>query len=96
MTNAGGALKPGDAPAVLTITGDLTESQPSALDILLGGTTPGTGYSQLIVDGLGGVRDCRPTRHCGARFCIEGMDEHVDSAMDKIEDLPNADLTKLP
>jgi subtilase-type serine protease len=51
VVNAGGALKPGDAPGVLPITGNLTESQPSELDILLGGTTPGTGYSQLIVDG---------------------------------------------
>ena len=51
VSNAGGAVKPGDAPGVLTITGDLTDSQPSELDILLGGTTPGTEYSQLIVDG---------------------------------------------
>ena len=51
VTNAGGGIKPGDAPGVLTITGNLTDSQPSELDILLGGTTPGTGYSQLIVDG---------------------------------------------
>jgi subtilase-type serine protease len=51
VTSAGGGLKPGDAPGVLTITGNLTDSQPSALDILLGGTTPGTEYSQLIVDG---------------------------------------------
>jgi subtilase-type serine protease len=51
VTNAGGAIKPGDAPGVLTITGNLTDSQSSELNILLGGTTPGTGYSQLIVDG---------------------------------------------
>ena len=57
VTNAGGAIapggvsKPGDAPGVLTITGDLTDTMPSELDILLGGTTPGTEYSQLIVDG---------------------------------------------
>jgi subtilase-type serine protease len=51
VTNAGGALKPGDAPGVLTITGDLTDSVSSGLDIQLGGTTPGTEYSQLIVDG---------------------------------------------
>jgi hypothetical protein len=35
----------------MTITGDLTDSQSSDLDIELGGTTPGTEYSQLIVDG---------------------------------------------
>jgi subtilase-type serine protease len=52
VTNAAGAIapggvsKPGDTPGVLTITGDLTESQPSELDILLGTQT-----SQLIVDG---------------------------------------------
>jgi subtilase-type serine protease len=51
VTNAGGAIKPGDAPGVLTITGNLTESDASKLEIELGGTTPGTEYSQLIVDG---------------------------------------------
>jgi hypothetical protein len=43
--------KPGDAPGVLTILGNLTESEASKLEIALGGTTPGTQYSQLIVDG---------------------------------------------
>lgn len=38
--------KPGDAPGVLTITGNLTDTQPSELDILLG-----TQSSQLVVDG---------------------------------------------
>jgi subtilase-type serine protease len=57
VTNAGGAIapggvsKPGDAPGVLTIIGNLTDSKPSHLDIALGGTKPGTEYSQLIVDG---------------------------------------------
>jgi subtilase-type serine protease len=51
VTNAGGAIKPGDAPGVMTILGNLTDSEPSELDIALGGTTPGTEYSQLIVDG---------------------------------------------
>jgi hypothetical protein len=51
VTNEGGAIKPGDAPGVLTITGNLTDSEPVELDIALGGTTPGTEYSQLIVDG---------------------------------------------
>jgi hypothetical protein len=47
----GGVSKPGDAPGVLTILGNLTEAEASKLDIALGGTTPGTEYSQLIVDG---------------------------------------------
>jgi subtilase-type serine protease len=51
VTSAGGTIKPGDAPGVLTITGDLTDSEASDLEIMLGGTTPGTEYSQLIVDG---------------------------------------------
>jgi subtilase-type serine protease len=51
VTNAAGAIKPGNAPGVLTITGNLTDSKPSDLDIALGGTTPGSEYSQLIVDG---------------------------------------------
>ena len=52
VANAGGAIvpggvsKPGDAPGVLTITGNLTDTQPSELDILLG-----TQSSQLVVDG---------------------------------------------
>jgi membrane-associated phospholipid phosphatase len=51
VANAGGAIRPGDAPGVLTIHGNLDESIPGDLEIELGGTTPGTDYSQLIVDG---------------------------------------------
>ena len=51
VTNAGGAIKPGDAPGVMMIVGNLNETMPSDLAIELGGTTPGTEYSQLIVDG---------------------------------------------
>ena len=57
VTNSGGVIepggvtKPGDAPGVLTILGNLDATQPSGLNIGLSGTTPGTEYSQLIVDG---------------------------------------------
>lgn len=51
VTNAGGAIKPGDAPGVLTILKSLDDTVPSDLGIELGGTAPGTEYSQLIVDG---------------------------------------------
>jgi hypothetical protein len=51
VANAGGAIKPCDAPGVMTILGNLGETMPSDLAIELGGTTPGTEYSQLIVDG---------------------------------------------
>jgi subtilase-type serine protease len=49
VTNAGGTIKPGDAPGVMTILGNLDETLPSDLAIELGGTNPGT--DQLIVDG---------------------------------------------
>ena len=51
VTNAGDAIKPGDAPGVMTILGNLNETMPSDLAVELGGTKPGTEYSQLIVDG---------------------------------------------
>ena len=33
VTNAGGAIKPGDAPGVMTVLGNLDETMPSDLDI---------------------------------------------------------------
>jgi subtilase-type serine protease len=41
-----GTVKPGDAPGVMTIIGDYTQQSSGTLDILLGGTSPGTQYSQ--------------------------------------------------
>jgi subtilase-type serine protease len=46
-----GTVKPGDAPGVMTVTGDYTQPSGGTLEIMLGGTTPGTQYSQLLVDG---------------------------------------------
>ncbi len=46
-----GVVSPGDAPGVLTIKNDYAQASSAVLNIELGGTAPGTEYSQLIVDG---------------------------------------------
>ncbi len=46
-----GTVKPGDAPGDMTITGDYSQPSGGTLEIMLGGTTPGTQYSQLLVGG---------------------------------------------
>jgi uncharacterized repeat protein (TIGR01451 family) len=56
---AAGVIRPGDSPGILTISGGgtYTQSSTGALDILIGGTTLGTQFSQLNVVGpasLGG------------------------------------------
>jgi hypothetical protein len=45
------ASDPG-SPDILTITGGYEQTPGSILEAYLGGTNPGTGYSQLIVNGL--------------------------------------------
>ena len=57
--SAAGVIRPGDSPGILTISGGgtYTQSSTGALDILIGGTTLGTQFSQLNVVGpasLGG------------------------------------------
>jgi hypothetical protein len=56
----GGTVRPGDASSAgtLTVTGNYTQSASGTLAINVGGTTPGTQYSQLAVHGtatLGGA-----------------------------------------
>ena len=50
VVNTGGAVMPGDAPGILTFDNNYTQGTGGALDIMLGGTTGGTGYSQLLVN----------------------------------------------
>lgn len=51
VINNGGTVMPGDPPGILTIDSNYTQGGLGALEILLGGATPGTGYSQLLVTG---------------------------------------------
>jgi fibronectin-binding autotransporter adhesin len=44
-------VAPGASPGTLTISGDYVQASNGALDIQLGGTTPGTQYDRLAVSG---------------------------------------------
>ena len=50
VTNAG-QLTPGNKPGILTITGNYTQTSAGVLNIAIGGTTAGTGFDQLRVQG---------------------------------------------
>lgn len=50
--NNAGQLLPGNSPGTLTINGNYTQSSTGTLFIEIGGTTPGTEYDQLIVNGI--------------------------------------------
>jgi hypothetical protein len=49
--NFEGDLSPGNSPAAVQFAGDVTFGADAALQIELGGTTPGTGHDQIIVAG---------------------------------------------
>jgi autotransporter-associated beta strand protein len=52
VTTVGGTVAPGDnAPGILTVAGDVTLNAKASFKATLGGTTLGTGYSQLLVNG---------------------------------------------
>ena len=52
VTNMAGTVAPGDqVPGLLTITGDYVQDGGGTLAVELAGLTPGSGYSQLVVDG---------------------------------------------
>ena len=52
---SGGILSPGTSPGSLTIQGDLTMDAGSTLAIEINGTTAGTQYDQLVVNGATGI-----------------------------------------
>lgn len=47
----GGTVSPGASPGIITVDGDYTQALDGVLTIELGGTSPGTGYDQLVVTG---------------------------------------------
>jgi hypothetical protein len=60
LTNSGGTVAPGNAPATgqLKITGNYTQESGGTLAFGIAGTTPGSGFDQLLVGGsatLGGT-----------------------------------------
>lgn len=48
---SGGFLKPGRSPGSIIINGNYTQTANGTLELELGGTTPGTGHDQLVVNG---------------------------------------------
>ncbi|MGI8482244.1 MAG: beta strand repeat-containing protein, partial [Chthoniobacterales bacterium] len=58
VRNNGGMIGPGHSPGTITITGNYIQGANGVLTMEIGGTTPGTGYDQLVVGGgatLGGT-----------------------------------------
>jgi len=88
VQNIGGTVMPGDPPGILTIHGSYNQDTGGALDILLGGTTGGTGYSQLKVDdtsSLAGALDLNLVNGfnlaTGQTFDILGTGEGLTNGM---------------
>jgi uncharacterized repeat protein (TIGR01451 family) len=46
-----GAINPGSSPGTITIAGNFVQSGTGVINAEVGGTTPGSGYDQLIVTG---------------------------------------------
>jgi hypothetical protein len=51
VSNAGGTVQPGLSPGILNISSNYTQASGGALEIELGGLTPGTQYDRLNVTG---------------------------------------------
>jgi hypothetical protein len=51
VTNSGGTVHPGASPGILTITGNYMQTA-GALAVEIASTTLGSGYSQLVVNGM--------------------------------------------
>lgn len=63
VNNTGGIVSPGDAPGVLTIHGPYDQGAGGEFDIQLGGVSPGSQFSQLVVAGnadIGGDLEVDP------------------------------------
>jgi hypothetical protein len=58
LVNQGGDFSPGASPAISTITGNYVQQPAGKLTIEIDGTTPGTGFDQVLINGtatLGGT-----------------------------------------
>ncbi|RYX80893.1 hypothetical protein EON83_26485 [bacterium] len=58
VLNSAGTFKPGHSPGTITINGNFTQTSGGVLNMEVGGSEPGTGYDQILVNGtayLGGT-----------------------------------------
>ena len=51
ITNTSGSVEPGASPGILSVTGNYSQGPGGTLAVEIGGTTAGTEYDQLAVDG---------------------------------------------
>ena len=51
VVNQGGIFAPGDSPGIFNIQGDYQQEAGGELDIVIGGNTAGTGFSQVRISG---------------------------------------------
>ncbi len=51
VINDGGVVAAGYSPGSITINGNYTQTSNSTLNMEIGGTSPGTGYDQLVING---------------------------------------------
>ena len=52
LVNSGGHVKPGHSPGSITINGNYVQTNNGVLDMEIGGTTPGSTYDQILVNGV--------------------------------------------
>lgn len=94
----GGRLAPGQSPGCLTSNSDVSMEANSHFDVELGGTTPCTGYDQLIVNGQVSFYDEGPnlniwlydgfTPVAGQTFMIINNDSNDAVSQGTFKDLP--------
>lgn len=94
----GGRLAPGQSPGCLTSNNDVSMEANSHFDVDLGGTTPCTGYDQLIVNGQVSFYDEGPnlniwlydgfTPVAGQTFMIINNDSNDAVSQGTFKDLP--------
>jgi hypothetical protein len=98
VSNAGTitASDPG-SPDILTINGDYTQGSTGTLEAFLGGAAPGTGYSQLVVNGTATLDGTLDVSLISSFFPTSGESFFLlDSSSSVVDAFSTLDLPTLP